>query len=474
MSFKLRDYQSNGVDKIRDAFRRRKKFVLFILPTGGGKTAVFSYIAESAVGRGKKVLILVHRQELLNQASAGLARLGVEHGLISPRFEHSNSNVQIASVQTAVRRLDKLGSPDLIIIDEAHHATASTYRKILEANPSALVLGVTATPVRSDGKGLGIESGGIFDDIVIGPSVSDLIGLGFLVEPEVYAPPLDLDLSGLKRKMGDYDKKQLDERFNKPRIFGCAVDHYLRLCPGQPAIAFCNSVARAEEAASEFRARGVRAVRVDGAMEQSARVAAIEGLGNGSVDVLTSADLIGEGVDIPRVSAAILLRPTQSLGLYLQQVGRALRPYPGKKRAIILDHVGNTLMHGFADDDRAWSLTEGYREKKIILAVGEVEVKIFQCVKCYHIYESTTVSDLCPNCKATLPIKVRKIRQVSGSLKKVTEEEREAILRAKQERSMERGSARSEEDLIRLATARGYKNPAKWAAHVIGGRKKKR
>jgi DNA repair protein RadD len=464
--FKLRTYQADGVERLRASMRSGRRSPLFVLPTGGGKTAVFSYIAEQVRARSKRVTILVHRFELLKQASTSLSRLGVSHGLVSPAFaQMPKEMVHVASVQTLVRRLDRTEPPDLIIIDEAHHSISPTYQKIFNAYPQALRLGVTATPVRTSGEGLD----SVFDDMILGPSVSELIALGHLVTPEVYAPPIGVDLTGVHRRMGDYDKRELSERVDKPSITGCAVEHYLRLARGEPAIAFCVSVRHAEAVAADFRARGVRSVHVDGTTDDSARAAALEGLGNGTIDVVTSADLIGEGVDIPRCSVAILLRPTDSEGLYLQQVGRALRPFEGKRRALILDHVGNTMRHGFPDDDRVWSLKatrRGGGSRDLDLP----SVRINQCEKCYFVFEIGP--EVCPQCKRELPNKGRAmIQQSEGELKKLT---REAIDAAKRDKRIEVGRAQTLEELVKIGRERKYQNPVFWAKKVLAGRGGKR
>lgn len=464
--FTLRTYQQDGVSRLRASYRAGRKAPLYVLPTGGGKTAVFSHIAEGAKSKGKRVTILVHRQELLLQASRSLDRLAVPHGIISPRYASlPGEPVQIASVQTLVRRLEgSYSAPDVIVIDEAHHATSNSYRKIIATYPNALLLGVTATPIRSDGNGLGRAAGGIFDDLVLGPSIGELIDQGHLVRPEVYAPPVGVDLTGVHRRMGDYDKHELAERIDKPKITGSAVEHYLKHCPGEPAIAFCVSVRHAEHVAEEFRAAGIRAVRVDGAMDDATRKDHVEGLGNGKFDVLTSADLIGEGVDIPKVSAAILLRPTYSLGLYLQQVGRALRPHEGKTRALILDHCGNTLRFGMPDDDREWSL-EGIPRRGTSNRDAPI-VRVSQCSRCFFVYESGPEN--CPACGNYQPSKPREIGAVDGELQKLT---KEAIEAAKRSKKIEQAAAKTVEELHAIATARGYKNPRKWAEHVFNGRK---
>lgn len=462
----LRPYQQQAVDGIRDSFKRGNKAPLLVLPTGGGKTIVFTYIASNASARGKRVLVLVHRIELMRQTSEKLHTFGVDHGLINPLFTPTYwKPVQVASVQTLVNRLNKLASapPDLIIVDEAHHATASTWRKIIAAYPNALVLGVTATPCRGDGSGLGADSDGLFDDLIVGPQIADLIGEGFLVQPKVYAPLERIDLSGLRTRMGDYVKDDLEKAVDKPKITGKAVDHYAKLCPGAPAVAFCVSIKHAEHVAEEFKAAGFRAVALDGSHDDDYRKRILRGLATGEVQVVTSCDLISEGTDIPAIGAAILLRPTQSLGLYLQQVGRALRPCEGKDRAVILDHVGNVLQHGMPDDHRAWSLDGTEKRKRG--EKTEPTIRVNQCEQCFAVHPPAPA---CPHCGHVRHVEDRAPQEVDGELKEVSAEQAALIRR---QRQVEVAKARTREELEAIARARGYK-PG-WVQHVLRERERR-
>ena len=461
----LRDYQQKAVADIRESFLKNSRSPLLVLPTGGGKTVVFSYIAATTAARGKRVLILVHRIELLRQTSEALRKSGVRHGLVNPKFTPDlSAPVQVASVQTIIKRLHLFKSFDLIVVDEAHHALATTWKRIIDHYSMARVLGVTATPCRADGTGLGIEAGGVFDDIIIGPQVSDLIAKGFLVKPVIYAPAERLDLSGLRTKMGDYDNAQLENLMDKPTITGDAVSHYKKLCDGVPAVAFCVSVRHAQHVAEEFRRAGYRAYHADGSLDDDVRKRILNGLGNGTVDVVTSCDLISEGTDIPAIGAAILLRPTQSLGLYLQQVGRALRPCAGKERAVILDHVGNVLTHGLPDEIREWSL-EGEQRKKKKKEDKEKTIQVKQCEKCYAIHEPAPI---CPVCGHIYEVKENAPQQVDGELRELSADDR---LRLKKAKITEQARAQSLEELERIASQRGYK-PG-WARHIWASRQNK-
>lgn len=464
----LRPYQQTGVEKIRGRFGAGDRAVLYVLSTGGGKTYTFSYISASAAKLGNRVLILVHRTELLTQSSLSLASIGVQHGLIAPRnkakavaaahfdtlgrsYVDQQAMVFVASVQTIARQLDKWAHLfRLIVIDEAHHATAGQWARTVEACSNARVLGVTATPVRTDGQGLGRHAGGVFDSLVEGPSITELIKLGYLVRPKVFAPPAQFDLKGIRKTAGgDYNQKQLAERMDTPTITGDAVAHYQRYLKGKSAIAFCASIAHAEHTAEAMRAAGVRAAAVSGKTPDDERRRMIADLGAGRLDVMASCDIVSEGTDIPSVTGALLLRPTQSEGLFLQQVGRVLRPADGKEHAVILDHVGNCLTHGLPDEERHWTLDgrengeRGPRDK-------EPEINVRQCPECYSVHEP---APQCPACGHVYTPEERQIKQVDGELAEVTEAQREAL---KQKRRREVGAARTQDEFEKIAAERGY------------------
>lgn len=463
----LRDYQQKGVDDIRQTFVKGKQAPLYVLPTGGGKTVVFSYIAANTSARGKRVLILVHRVELMRQTSAKLYESGVDHGLINPKFTPNiTATVQIASVQTLVRRLEKARFDyDLVIVDEAHHAVASTWNKVLrkvkEVKPTARMLGVTATPIRTDGTGLN----DMFDSIIIGPTIKQLTERNFLVPSIIYAPAKKLDLSNVKMADGDYDRHELAEIVDNSVITGDAIQYYTRICPHAPAVVFCVSVAHAEHVAEEFRAAGYKARSIDGKMEDIERRNLIAGLSNGTVELLMSCDLISEGTDVPGICAAILLRPTQSTGLFLQQVGRALRILIGKKCAYILDHVGNVLLHGMPDDDREWSL-EGERQRgKGKKGDPEFAVKVRQCPECFAMHRP---APKCPMCDHVYEKDDSDIPdQKDGELRQVQASDEIMLkrLRVKEEKA-----CKTYEDLAALGAKRNYK-PG-WAKHKWEARQK--
>lgn len=442
---KLRDFQQQAVQDIRAAFagahsenlehrnghEGKARTVLFVLPTGGGKTFSFAFIATKAAERGNRVLIIAHRKELIRQASCSLAALGVFHQVVAPKdkiaairrahidkfdrpFINRTAHVAVASIQTLARRLPWLKdfNPALVIPDEAHHAVAGTWKKALDELPDARVLGVTATPGRADGQGLG----DVFEVMVRGPQMAWLIDQGYLVPARVFRPPLRAGaadaMAKVGRRGGDLDAQQQAAILDNASITGDAVQHYNQHAPGKATIVFCASVNHARHVAAQFQAAGWKFTVVTGDMDDGERDRAIFGLASGAVHGIVTVDVVSEGVDIPFAEVAILLRRTESESLYLQQVGRVLRPTfadgydvsdpdgrldaianSEKHYGLILDHVGNTEAHGLPHAERNWSLDS---EKRSRGGGGATEgPKMLQCANCYHVHEPRRS---CPEC----------------------------------------------------------------------------
>lgn len=456
--FSLRPYQQTAVDAVRDSFRSGRRKPLLVAPTGSGKTVIFSYITASAAAKGNRTLVLVHRQELLEQCHRSLDSMDVPHGLIASCMTPDRSHLtQIASVQTLVRRFDRVMAPDLIVIDEAHHATAGAWARVLTQWPDARVLGVTATPQRLDGKGLGQ----VFDDLIRGPEVADLVDQGFLARPVYYAPKT-ISMEGVHKTAGDFNRAEMAERMDKPTITGDAVTHYAKYSEGQPCIVFCTGIKHAEHVAQAFNAAGYRFNVIDGTLAKEERARRVLDLSSGALQGLVSVDIVSEGFDLPCVSTAILLRPTASLSLHLQQVGRVLRPSPGKQRAVILDHVGNCRRHGLAEELRDWSL-DGIKRKGKRGPQDDV-ADTRQCPECFAVH---TPSPACPQCLHVYEIKDRIPDVVDGELEEL--KAREAV----RDRKREQGTAQTLDDLIRVGKARGMKNPYGWANNVFKARQRK-
>jgi DNA repair protein RadD len=454
MSLTLRPYQATLIERTRANFLVGKRSQLLVLPTGGGKTVCFSYMAGRAVEKNLRVWILAHRVELLDQISKTLRQFGVPHGVVAPGYLGDRRQpVQVASVFTLARRLDRYDAPDLIIVDEAHHAiTDSTWGRVITAFPNAKLLGVTATPIRLSGEGLG----DLFQSMVVGPTMRDLIEQGALSPYRLFAPA-GVDLSGVHTRMGDFVRGEIAAAMDKPSITGDAVKHYQKLAPGRRAVAFCVSVEHAVHVAEQFRAAGISAQAIDGGMDRGLRASVLAEFSAGRIQVLASCDLISEGFDVPAIEAAILLRPTQSLGLYLQQVGRALRTFPGKDEAIILDHAGNVKRHGLPDEDRVWSL-EGAPKKK---GAQKSDVPVKTCGACFATVHSAATH--C-SCGFEFPVQRREVEHVEGELQEID------LATAVRRRRQEQGRAQTEADLVAIGRSRGMKRPELWARHVLRAR----
>ena len=323
------------------------------------------------------------------------------------------------------------------------------------------MLGVTATPIRLSSKESLADT---FDHLVLGPTVQQLIDLGALSPVTVYAPP-GPDLSGVHTRMGDYIQSELSTVMTERKVVGDAVEHYQRLAPGRPAVAFCVSIEHAKHMAQSFREGGFTSVNIDGSLDASVRAAIVRDFTAGRINVLTSCDLISEGFDVPRIEVGLLLRPTQSLGLFLQQCGRVLRPSEGKSRALILDHAGNTYRHGLPQQDREWALEPGTGVGGRSGGVGEVgPVRV--CKRCFSASAGTR--SVCGECGTPFEVKARTIGTADGELREV-----EPSVSAP--RPARRGNpADSLEALTALGEMRGYKNPAGWARHVFEARQKKK
>ncbi len=494
MTFELRDYQETGVAELRAKYKAGRRNLLFVMATGGGKTAVFSFISIARQLRGGRTIIFVHRDNLLKQISKGLAELGVEHGIIAPKHNYNGEALAVSSIQSFAARI-KRATPeqraellrfDFWVVDEAHHAVSPTYKSVLALFDNAKGLGVTATPQRADGSGLRA----VFDDIVVGAQTGWLIEQGRLVEPIIFAPPPKVELKGVPKSHGDYSISNLAEATDKPTITGDAVAHYTKIAACQPCVVFCCNIAHAKNVAASFAAAGYTARAVSGEDDPDEQQAALAALKTGALQVLTTCDLIGEGTDIPRVSVVIMLRATCSLVNYLQWVGRALRPVYAagydletvdgrraaiaaseKPNAIILDHVGNVgttvngvfkPKHGFPQEEREWTLDGKAKAKRN--ADDEPRIAITQCPACYLHHKPAPV---CPHCGTPAVVKSRSIEVKEGELVKLTPDQAKAVSKA---RRMEQGQARSAEDLIRLALVRKHSKPIGWVMSVLKAR----
>ena len=467
----LRPYQLADLAGIRALFAKGHQRVLHVLPTSGGKTQEFAEMVRLAHGRNMNTVILVGRDSLLTQASQKLKAIGVKHGIIAPGHNFYGDTVHVASINTLVRRLDKFDF-NFIVVDESHHATSPTYAKIFASYPKAKVLGVTATPIRGDGRGLD----SVFQAMHLGPSIKDLIDDGYITEPDTYGPKKMLDLSRVRNVAGDYDKKQLSDAMDDPHIVGDAIEHYAAICPGVPAVVFAINIKKAEDAAIAFRAAGFRSESIHGKMPLALIRQRIAALASGAVQILATCDLVSEGLDLPAIVCAINLRPTKSVGLHIQQAGRALRPMYAfgfdlrtregrlaaiaagpKPRAIILDHAANCFRHMTVDEPRTWTLAGRKRRG----GKSGPTMSLTQCPACLRPHKP---SPKCPHikpdgtpCGHIYTGQPRELNEVAGTLEKV---DKVALRRAQWG---EEHSCKTLDELVELGKARKYRYAKLWA-----------
>lgn len=412
-----RYYQQALIDDVMSFWARGGRNCLGVLPTGGGKTFVFSRIASLV---GMAVCAIAHRGELVTQISAALAREGVRHRIVGPAalarqctaahldelkrdFVEPNARIVVAGVDTLIKTspseawLQQIG---LWIQDEAHHVLQDNkWGKAAKLFPNARGLGVTATPIRADGKGLGKHADGLFEEMFVGPTMRELIDQGYLTDYKIYAPPNDLDLSSVAISAGgDFNHDQVAAARKKSRITGDVVQHYLRLARGKRGVTFDTDVESATKTAQAFREAGVPAEVVHGGTPAAIRADVLRRFARGEILQLVNVDLFGEGFDLPAIEVVSFARPTMSFALFAQQFGRALRILAGKSWAIIIDHVGNTLRHGLPDAARVWSLDR--RERRGSSRPNDIiPTRVCLNVACNGVYERVHPS--CPYCGHT-------------------------------------------------------------------------
>lgn len=429
----LRPYQANTKADIYREWDAGKSNVLAVLPTGAGKTVTFSDIIREHPGAS---CAIAHRQELVSQISLALARDGVRHRIIGPKnivklcvnlhmaeigraFYDPSAPCAVAGVDTLVRRGDELtdwlNSVTLWVQDEAHHVVKDNKWGTAAAMfKNAKGLGVTATPLRADGKGLGRHADGIFDSLQVGPSMRELIDAGYLTDYRIFAPPSDFirPNSDAVGATGDFSRQKMTLAVTKSHVVGDIVKHYQRIAPGKLGVTFVPDVATATDVAAQFNAAGIPAEVVSAKTPDSERVAALRKFKNRQLLQLVNVDLFGEGFDLPAIEVVSFGRPTESYGLYVQQFGRALRLLEGKTEAIIIDHVGNVERHGLPDAYREWTLDR--RDKRSKSAPSDV-IPVKTCPECTSVYER--VYKGCPYCGFTpLPMARNAPKFVDGDL----------------------------------------------------------
>ena len=409
---KLFDYQETVIKKANNSWVTNKD-ILIVLPTGAGKTVVFSSIIADHNGY---TCAIAHRQELVGQISLSLAKFGVRHNIIAPMsvirdiimthveelgvsYFDPTSRHSVAGVDTIIRRreLDSWGKKvTLWVCDEAHHfQKENKWGRAINLFPNAKGLGVTATPKRCDGKGLSKESDGIFQDLIEGPSMRSLIERGYLSDYRIFAPPNDLDLSNvtISKATGDFNTNKLAEAVNKSSIIGDVVHHYKKLANGKLGVTFCMNVEHAHTVCAQYNSAGVPAEVLSAKTKARDRIQTLRRFKNKEILQIVNVDILGEGFDAPAIEVATMLRRSESLAIVYQQMGRSLRRLEGKDKAIIIDHVNNVQRHGLPDANRIWSLEPSNRKNN---SRDTSEVSIRVCSECTSVYLKVYMK--CPYC----------------------------------------------------------------------------
>jgi DNA repair protein RadD len=390
----LRDYQIEAVEQIEAAIAAGRS-PLYVLPTGGGKTIIAAAIVDRAVERGQRVLILTHRREILLQTSS---KLGIAHGLLQSGMTLDlEPAALVASVQTIWARCIRtnkvpLPAADIIIVDECHHIRAKTWTGIIERYPEAAVIGLSATPCRGDGRGLGNN----FDRLILGPQIPDLIAKGRLV-PTKYFAPVNPDLKGVKVRTGDYVIGELSKRMNRDDLVGDIIENWHRHAQRRKTLVFCVDVSHSLHVTDEFVKSGVRAEHLDGSTPKPDRDAILDRLASGETEVVCNCMVLTEGYDLPSIGCIVLARPTKQLGLFRQMAGRGLRPADGKRDLILIDHSGAVFAHGLLEDRVEWTLDTDKRAHNATHAARSESAKsrLVECTQCSGI---RITNEPCPCC----------------------------------------------------------------------------
>lgn len=452
----LRPYQSRAIEALDQLLFMGVRAPLMVAPTGAGKTVIAAEIIRRE--QEKRILFLAPRRELIHQTSAKLTAFGVPHGIILAGHRGMNlySRVQVASIDTMISRVLrreklKLLPFDMLVVDEAHIGLTDTRAELLGLWPEATIVGLTATPCRADGKAMGR----VYDDLIEVASVAELTEQGYLV-PGRYFSVSEPDLRKVRTTAGDYNRGDLGKAMNRPKLVGDIVEHWLKHAANRRTVVFATTIEHSAALATQFVMNGVTAEHVDANTPQTEREAIFARFSSGSTQVLTNCTLASVGFDLPELDCVVFARPTKSLALYLQMVGRGLRPAEGKKDCLVLDHAGCVQRFGFATEERFWTLHGTYAQderkvealKKAKEEAGIVEIK---CPECSFIFQS---SRQCPNCGYCFPVKAKSMETREGDL---------IELGSKPKKTSEASQKDFYLQLVGYADIKGYSHG--WAAH---------
>ena len=441
----LREYQADLYQKTSAEFRKGRRRVLVVSPCGSGKTVLMAKMAADAQSNGKNVWVILPRQEIMEQTLETF-----------DRCEIPLDTIHVGMAITTANRMNELTTPDLILFDECHISVASTYWKIVNAAPNAFIVGLTASPIRTDNKPLG----SLYETLVEGVTVRWLIENKYLAPYEYYSVTV-ADLSGIS------DCNDAANFLMKPAVYGKVIENWQKLASGLPTVCYCASVKHSADTARAFQDAGINAVHFDGTTPYAERKDIVERFRAGEIQILCNCDLISMGFDMPDIGCVLMLRPTQSCSLFIQQSGRALRYKPGKT-AVIIDAVANFMRFQLPDEPYEWSLDIPIKPRKEINEHGDFYIRT--CPECYMTFKTAPI---CPFCGTEYPLHPREIKaREEIELQRITAEEMARVEAEKKKARMEQGRAQTFEELVAIGKKKGYKNPAFWASQVMRGRRR--
>ena len=418
---------------------------MVVSPCGSGKTVLMAQMAANAQATGKTVWVILPRQEIMEQTLETFERC-----------EIPLETIYVGMAITTANHMDELPQPDLILFDECHISVASTYWKIVNATPSAFIVGLTASPVRTDNKPLG----SLYEVLVEGVTVRWLIENKFLAPYEYYSVTV-ADLAAVS------DCNDAASFLMKPAVYGKVIENWENLAGGLPTVCYCASVKHSIDTAKAFREAGINAVHFDGTTPYAERKDIVERFRAGEIQILCNCDLISMGFDMPDIGCVLMLRPTQSASLYIQQSGRALRYKPGKT-AIIIDAVANFMRFQLPDEPYEWSLDVPIKQRRETDENGNFYIRT--CPDCFKVFKTAPV---CPFCGVEYPLHPREIKAHEEiELARITAEEAAEAERKRKAARKEQGQARTFEELLAIGKTKGYRNPAYWAQQVMRGRRR--
>lgn len=469
----LYPFQNEIIEQAREQLREHQS-VLMVMPCRSGKTVTASKMIQSAQEKHKRTWFVVHRDFLLDQTSKTLGEFSIRHSFIAAgRSYNPSASVFLCSVQTLRNRLNSLDPPDFIITDESHHVVAPSYVKYIAWATGAKHVGLTASPILINGAGLGKH----YESMVCGPQVSWLIANGFLTPFRAYAPSAP-NLDGVHTRMGDYVNSEIEGIMDGSAIIGDMVRHWKERAEGMRSLYFAVSVKHSQHIAEQFNAAGIPAIHIDAETPSGARAEAARKLARRQILIIVNCNIAAEGYDLSSqadepvsVECVGLTRPTQSIGLHIQQSTRSLTPAEGKEHGVILDHAGNLMreyaggLSGLPDADRQWSL-RGIDKRKSTASAGPA---VTQCASCFGVHRAGLM--VCPYCGAGRALQAREVEEVAGELREIDRaamQTREADRKAAEKQ--EQFEAKTLAELIQLGRRRSYKNPGFWAINIMKGR----